>query len=114
MILAVICMLLTFSLFEDLPTPDSRLVQLDDISAYPSMRAELVSSYILRYSAVTGENPSILLKLSGCGEAYDYVDVDRFDSLRNIEVEVVQATSNSSIFAYFDIKKETQNTAMHR
>ena len=112
-ILAVIGMLLTFSLFEDLKTPDSRLVQLDDIDSYPSMRGELVSSYISRYSAVTSENPSILLKLSGCGEAFDYLDEERFLSLRNIEVEVVQATKNESIFAYFDIKKETQNTAMH-
>lgn len=110
-ILGVIFMLLTFSMFQDLPTPDARVWQIDDLAIQTGdVRTQLRKNYIERYSARIDSNPSVLFKLVGVDE--EYADLNTYKNLRTIEIEKVIAPSNSSIYALFDISSETQNTAM--
>mmetsp|Transcript_14320 Transcript_14320/g.29448 ORF Transcript_14320/g.29448 Transcript_14320/m.29448 type:complete len:1400 (-) Transcript_14320:60-4259(-) len=112
-ILAVIFMLLMFSLFEDLPTPDARVWQLDDITKLrnETIREEFKNNYISRYISGDSDNPTTLFKLVGIGDMYE--KEGHMAGLRSIEIEQIWAPSNNSVYALFDISKESQNTAMH-
>ena len=94
-ILAVIFMLLAFSVFQDLPIPDAREWQLDDLQKLRGAERETFrNSYIQKYSISTDDNPTILFKLVGVNDEYEVAGV--LEKLRTIEVEVIKAPHNES------------------
>jgi class 3 adenylate cyclase len=118
-ILAVMFMLLTFSIFDAVPVPDARLEQLKIISNYKNdssgIGLELANAYWERYQ------PDCFV-LSGIGDTLTHDVVASEDAegtmaythsyLRTIEQEVIYVKGDSAVYAIFDISGETQNTAM--
>jgi len=101
-IIAVLFMLLVFSLLDVNFTPDGRQLQLDAMARHPS-------SDILRQSFF--EAHSNIIELKGLGDYF--VNAQRIDELREVEKLSLEATSIPSIVAMFDVKNETSQTAWY-
>ncbi len=115
-ILAVMFMLLVFSIFEPVKVPDARILQLDDMSLYYDKNASIA---LLMKEKYLTEYPDCF-KLTGVGEVFEkseLLDVDgNHKSLRNLEQEIFispPTESGEPVTAYFDISDETKNTAMN-
>lgn len=99
-IIAVMLMLAIFSLLEADFVPDGRQLQLDALALHPD-------SELLR-EGFFDAHPN-LLRLSGAGP--DFLNIDRIEQLRDIEVLSLQATSDESVIASFDLADEMAITA---
>jgi len=93
-------MLGIFSFLDSDFTPDGRQLQLDALSRHPE-------SEILRQGFFEA-HPNLIL-LSGIG--YDFINIEKIQELRNIEILSLIAESDSSVMASFDISKETATQA---
>lgn len=101
-IIAVMMMLLSFSLLELDFTPDARQIQLNALVDYPN------SSFLREIYIDSHPN---IIRLMGIGE--DYIDDIREKELRLEETLVFLADQDPSIFAIFDVKEETEVTAWY-
>lgn len=94
-------MLAIFSLLDADFVPDGRQLQLDALALNPT-------SNILR-NGFFYAHPN-LLRLYGIG--YNYLDSNRVGQLRNIEILTLQAASNETVVASFDLSEETKINAI--
>ena len=101
-ILAVMMMLISFSLLDHDTTPDARQIQLDMLAEFQELTL-LPQIYI--------DTNSNLISLQGI--SYTIFDEDRLLQLRMEETVVFEAEQDPSIFAVFDIKAETQRDAWY-
>uniref|UniRef100_A0A7S1BM55 Guanylate cyclase domain-containing protein n=1 Tax=Corethron hystrix TaxID=216773 RepID=A0A7S1BM55_9STRA len=102
-IIAVMVMLLSFSFLLDVHfTPDARQVLLDTLAKNPNSLP--LKSEMFDFS-------DDIVELKGVGE--HFIDKDRLDQLRKMEIVVLQAESNSSVSATFDISDETKIMAWY-
>lgn len=101
-IIAVVLMLIMFSATEVDFTPDARQIQLDSIAEFPES-AEVRDSFIQSHDNIVAFN----------GGGYDFVDEERIDELRNVEILTLEAESDSTITASFDIKDDTVTQAWY-
>ena len=95
-------MLAVFSLTDVSFVPDARQVQLDAIANNPESNI-LLDGYFAAH-----EN---LIELRGIGD--DFVNFDKIDELREVEIMTIYAESNSSVVASFDLSEETTITAWY-
>ncbi len=93
-------MLAIFSLLDADFVPDGRQLQLDALAINPE-------SDLLREGFFDAHDN--LLLLTGVGR--DFVDQDRIDSLREVEILSLAATSSVSVMASFDLSEEVSLTA---
>lgn len=93
-------MLVIFSLLDADFVPDGRQLQLDALAINPE-------SDLLRSGFFDAHENLVLLQ--GVGD--DFVDQERFDSLRDVEILSLTATSDGSVFASFDLSEEISMTA---
>ena len=93
-------MLAIFSLLDADFVPDGRQLQLDALAINPE-------SDLLRSGFFDAHENLVLLQ--GVGD--DFVDQERIDILRDVEILSLTATSDGSIFASFDLSEEISMTA---
>lgn len=89
-------MLVIFSLLDADFTPDGRQLQLDALALNPE-------SDLLRVGFFQAHQN--IIRLVGIGE--DFVDDDRLELLRDVEILSLVATSDDSVIASFDLSEET-------
>lgn len=88
-------MLAIFSFLDSDFIPDARQFQLDALAQYPG-------SEVLRQGFFDA-HPN-LVRIGGVG--YDYIDSDRIQKLRDIEILTLVATLDDSVVASFDLSEE--------
>ena len=93
-------MLAIFSLLDADLTPDGRQLQLDALAINPE-------SELLRQGFFDAHENLMLLQGVGRG----FIDKERLDGLRNIEILSLTAASNASVVASFDLSEEVSVTA---
>lgn len=101
-IIAVVLMLIMFSATEVDFTPDARQIQLDAIAEYPDS-SDLRESFFQSHDNI----------IAFTGAGYDFVDQERIDNLRKIEILNLTAQSDASINASFDISDDTVTQAWY-
>jgi len=122
-ILAVMFMLLTFSIFNGVSVPDAREKQLEDLAYFKlgnttanfTVMNNLKERYIRQYStcfALLGVGDKNWYKVEDLSQNEGGEGTFEHKTLRALEQEIVRSTLDPSISAYFDISEETQNTAM--
>jgi len=94
-ILTVMFMLTVFSLLEANLTPDGRQLQLDALAINPD--SEMLREGFFR----AHQN---LIRLDGVGTAY--LDTERINELRSIEILTLEATSDDTVLASFDLSAD--------
>ena len=105
-ILAVMFMLLVFSLSSSSLTPDARQYQLDLLGL--NVNDDAVSE-ILKDNFFHNYKHSLIM-LRGVGPLF--FNAVHYDALRLVEIEVIVATGNHSVLAYFDVKADSQSSSM--
>jgi hypothetical protein len=102
-ILAVVLMLIVFSVTSVDSTPDARQLQLDSIAMYPNSTALRESFFRSHDNIVAFSN----------GAEYDIIlDGERLDSLRDVEILSFVSDTDSAITASFDISQDTATQAI--
>lgn len=101
-IIAVMFMLLIFSLLEVNFTPDARQVQLDGIGRNPE--SALLKTNLFR----AHDN---IIELRGVGD--DFVNQKRLDKLRDVERMVFFSAADANVNVTFDLSKEVVVTAWY-
>ena len=101
-IIAVMLMLIVFALMDVSFVPDARQVQLDNL-------AKNAGSDLLR--AVFFDSHDNIVQLKGAGD--DFIDGDRINQLRTIEMFTLRAVSNFTVEATFDLSEETEVAAWY-
>ena len=93
-------MVATFSLTELSFTPDARQFQLDALAIHSD-------SKILRSGFIDAHDN--LIRLVGVGE--EEVNLEQIDQLREVEILTLISSTNNSIYASFDLSRETSMMA---
>lgn len=101
-IIVVVLMLIMFSATEVDYTPDARQIQLDSIAEFPGSSVLLDSLF---------ESHDNIVAFSAVG--YDFVDQERLDNLRDVEVLALTSTLDDSVAARFDISDDTASQAWY-
>ena len=105
-ILAVMFMLLVFSLSTSTTTPDARQLQLDLIAEQVHDHDTMM---ILKEDYLSNYDKKLVM-LRGVGDLV--WDSEHYDSLRFVELSAILATKNTSIVAFFDVKEDSQAASM--
>jgi len=101
-IIAVVLMLIMFSATDVDYTPDARQLQLDSIGKNPN-------STILRDSFFESHDNIIAFSEAG----YDFVDQERLDVLRAVDILALASEFDGSISASFDVSEDTVTQAWY-
>ena len=95
-IIAVMLMLLVFSLLDGNFVPDGRQLQLDALALTPE--SDLLRDGFFR----AHQN---IVRLVGAGE--DFIDDARIQQIRDVEILSLSAASDTSVIASFDLSEQT-------
>ena len=101
-IIAVVLMLIMSAATDVDYTPDARQIQLDAIADFPNSTA-------VRDSFM--ESHDNIIAFSGPG--YDFVDQERIDELRDVEVLALVADTDETISASFDVSDDIVTQAWY-
>ena len=99
-IIAVVLMLILFSVTETNYTPDARQLTLDSIAKFPDSLA-LRESYFQSHQNI----------VSFHGHGYEFSDQMRLEGLRAVEVLTLFAETNDSVSSRFDISSDVHQEA---
>ena len=117
-IISVLLTLLVFSLMDVSMVPDARKTGLDQLAVAVANDNDGPAPAILREALLESHSESII-RLQGTGSD-DFVDQDRVDALRPIEMLSVYSSatasasnSNSSLVATFDVSHEAEIAAWY-
>ena len=102
-IIAVVLMLIMFSITDVDYTPDARQLQLNSIEKF------LNSTSVLRESFFKSHDNIIAFS----GSNYDFVNQDRLDMLRKVDILAFTSEPDGSIIATFDISEDIITQAWH-
>jgi len=127
-IISVLLTLLVFSLMDVRLVPDARQTGLDQLAIALANsngggddEGATTTSTILREAFLASHSDSII-RFQGVGPDYDFVDQDRFDTLRPIEMLSVYSSAiptasnssfNSALVATFDVSYEARIAAWY-
>ena len=120
-IIAVLLTLLVFSLMDVSLVPDARQTGLDQlaVAVANNISDDGVASMILRDAFLESHSDSII-RFQGMGPDDDFVNQERFDSLRPIEMLSVYSSamatapnSNSTLAATFDVSHQAKISAWY-
>ncbi|KAL7553381.1 hypothetical protein ACHAWF_017532 [Thalassiosira exigua] len=101
-IIAVVLMLIMFSVTDLDYTPDARQLQLDSLEEFPN-------STVLRESFFNSHDNIIAFR----GTGHDFVDQDSLDVLRDVDILTLSSEPDGSISASFDISDDTETQAWY-
>lgn len=100
-ILAVLFMLVAFSLLDTNFVPDGREIQLDALARNPE-------SQLLR--EILFEAHDNLIRLVGVGPTFEMTN--RIEELRDVEIMTIASKSDQSVLASFDLSAEVSTAAI--